>query len=118
MTVAIELLDLEAPRVVPPRASHRLRPPLTRQRFVMWAVIVGFAAATIWAWMYVDMSFTRIWSGLGDMRNLLDRMLPPNFERLDHTISLAFQTLWMAVIADTGASLIVVANAMRLLRKG
>jgi Cd2+/Zn2+-exporting ATPase len=27
-------------------------------------------------------------------------------------------TLWMAVIADTGASLIVVANAMRLLRKG
>jgi Zn2+/Cd2+-exporting ATPase len=27
-------------------------------------------------------------------------------------------TLWMAVIADTGASLIVVANAMRLLRQG
>ena len=26
-------------------------------------------------------------------------------------------TLWMAVIADTGASLIVVANAMRLLKK-
>ena len=26
-------------------------------------------------------------------------------------------TLWMAVIADTGASLIVVANAMRLLRQ-
>jgi Cd2+/Zn2+-exporting ATPase len=25
-------------------------------------------------------------------------------------------TLWMAVIADTGASLIVIANAMRLLR--
>ena len=29
-----------------------------------------------------------------------------------------FATLWMAVIADTGASLIVVANAMRLLRHG
>ena len=27
-------------------------------------------------------------------------------------------TLWMAVVADTGASLIVVANAMRLLRHG
>jgi Cd2+/Zn2+-exporting ATPase len=27
-------------------------------------------------------------------------------------------TLWMAVIADTGASLIVVANAMRLLKHG
>ena len=27
-----------------------------------------------------------------------------------------YATLWMAVIADTGASLIVVANAMRLLR--
>jgi Cd2+/Zn2+-exporting ATPase len=27
-------------------------------------------------------------------------------------------TLWMAVFADTGASLIVVANALRLLRQG
>ena len=27
-------------------------------------------------------------------------------------------TLWMAVVADTGTSLIVVANAMRLLRHG
>ena len=27
-------------------------------------------------------------------------------------------TLWMAVIADTGTSLIVIANAMRLLRQG
>ena len=30
--------------------------------------------------------------------------------------SFGVATLWMAVIADTGASLIVVANAMRLLR--
>jgi Cd2+/Zn2+-exporting ATPase len=29
-----------------------------------------------------------------------------------------FATLWMAVVADTGTSLIVVANAMRLLRHG
>jgi Cd2+/Zn2+-exporting ATPase len=27
-------------------------------------------------------------------------------------------TLWMAVVADTGTSLLVVANAMRLLRHG
>jgi Cd2+/Zn2+-exporting ATPase len=27
-----------------------------------------------------------------------------------------FATLWMAVLADTGASVIVIANAMRLLR--
>jgi Cd2+/Zn2+-exporting ATPase len=26
-------------------------------------------------------------------------------------------TLWMAVVADTGASLIVIANALRLLRE-
>jgi Cd2+/Zn2+-exporting ATPase len=29
-----------------------------------------------------------------------------------------FATLWMAVVADTGTSLLVVANAMRLLRQG
>ena len=28
-----------------------------------------------------------------------------------------FATLWMAVLADTGASVIVVANALRLLRE-
>ena len=27
-------------------------------------------------------------------------------------------TLWMAVLADTGASVIVIANALRLLRAG
>jgi Cd2+/Zn2+-exporting ATPase len=27
-----------------------------------------------------------------------------------------FATLWMAVLADTGASIIVIANALRLLR--
>ena len=40
--------------------------------------------------------------GFGDMRNLLDRMTPPAVRRpLDHTIALAFETLWMAVIGTT-----------------
>jgi len=31
----------------------------------------SFLVFAAWAWWYVDMSLTRIWSGLGDMRNLL-----------------------------------------------
>ena len=91
---------IEADAFIPPPrpATGQLRPPLTRQRLIIRVVIAGFAAATVWAWLYVDMTFTTIWSGLGDMRNLLERMLPPSFARLDHTIGLAFQTLWMAVI--------------------
>ena len=96
--MAVDLLELgTSPGTAPPRPVS-LRPPLTRQRLTMRLVIAAFVVATAWAWWYVDMSLTRIWSGLGDMKNLLDRMLPPRFDDLDHTISLAFQTLWMAVI--------------------
>jgi len=74
----------------------------------MRAVIVLFAAATVWAWSYTDMSLTAVTSGFSDMRNLLDRMTPPSFARLDHTIAVAFETLWMAVIGTTMAVILSV----------
>ena len=64
----------------------------------MRLTVVGYLLVTVWAWRYIDMSFGGVISGLGDVRNLLGRMLPPDFSDLSAAIRLAFETLWMAVI--------------------
>ncbi|WP_051063462.1 phosphonate ABC transporter, permease protein PhnE [Ilumatobacter nonamiensis] len=97
----VDVLDRATP--APPTPTPRLRPPLTRQRVLLRLVVVGFLAATVWGWWYIDMSFTAIFSGLGDMWNLLGRMFPPDFEDLDRAIELTFETLWMAVIGTAMA---------------
>lgn len=79
-------------------AGRALRPPLTRPRLVMRIVVAAFAVATIWAWNSIEMSFGGLVTGVGDIGNLLGRMLPPKFSDLGQTIELAFITLWMAVI--------------------
>jgi phosphonate transport system permease protein len=95
MTATVDHAPSPAP-VEGPRSS--IRPPLTRQRLVMRVVLVVAVAALVWAWRYIDMSFGGIIGGVGDVRNLLGRMLPPSFEDLGLAIELAFETLWMAVI--------------------
>ncbi len=91
------VLERSAPSTGP-QPPVRLRPPLTRQRVLLRLVAVGFAAATVWGWLYIDMSLTAIFGGLGDMANLLERMTPPRFDDLERAIELTFETLWMAVI--------------------
>ena len=111
MSLDVSVRVVDADGVIPPPGPlpvARLRPPLTRQRFIMRTVIVVFAAATVWAWRYTEMSITAITSGFSDMMNLLDRMTPPSFARLDNTLGVAFETLWMAVIGTTIAVLLSV----------
>lgn len=98
-----ELLDLapaSRPSTDPPRDA-RLRPPVTRQRLIMRAVVLAFVAATGWAWWYTDMTFGEIFGGIGDVKNLVARMTPPRFANLDETLSALLETLWMAVIGTT-----------------
>lgn len=91
------LLEQAAPSSSP-QPPGRLRPPLTRQRLLLRLVVIAFAIATVWGWQYIDMSMTAIFSGFGDMWNLLGRMTPPRFDDFERAIDLAFETLWMAVI--------------------
>lgn len=98
-----ELLDLapaSRPSTDPPRHA-RLRPPVTRQRLIMRAVVLAFVAATGWAWWYTDMTFGEIFGGIGDVKNLVARMTPPQFANFDATLSALLETLWMAVIGTT-----------------
>jgi phosphonate transport system permease protein len=84
-----------------PATGARLRPPLTRQRVIMRIVIVGFLAATVWAWQSVDMSVIGLWRERDDVRSLIDRMTPPAFPGLRLTLGKVFETLWMAVIGTS-----------------
>lgn len=95
-----ELLEV-APQSTAPVRPARLRPPVTRQRFIMRAVVVIFLAATVWAWLYAEMSFGGLVTGFGDLWNLLERMTPPKFAGFGTTFRLVLESLWMAVIGTT-----------------
>lgn len=85
-----------------------LTPPVTRQRLMVRVVVAVLTLATVWAWRHIDMSLSDLWGGLGDMRSLLGRMLPPKFSELDAAIRLTFETFWMAVIGTFIAVLLSV----------
>jgi phosphonate transport system permease protein len=82
-------------------SQDRLKRKITGDRLIMRIVLFAFLVAVTWAWRHIEMSFGGLISGLGDVRNLLGRMLPPKFSDLDDAIRLGFETLWMAVIGTT-----------------
>lgn len=86
--------------------SARLAPPVTRQRVLLRVVIVGCLAATVWAWRYLELSPSRALDGLGNTADLLSRMLPPDFARTGTAVRLAFETLWMAIMGTTMATVL------------
>jgi phosphonate transport system permease protein len=88
-----------------PSVPVKLRVPWTRPRVVMTGVVVVFAAAFVWSWRQIEFTFGELVGGLGDVANLLGRMLPPRFVDLPYIIELAFLTLAMAVV---GTALAVV----------
>ena len=85
----------------PRSIESRLKRKTSGDRLFLRCVIVIFIAAVVWAWRHIDMSFSGLIAGFGDVRNLLGRMLPPRFSDLDDAIRLGFETLWMAVIGTT-----------------
>ncbi len=89
----------------PSSVPVKLRVPWTRPRVVMTGVVVVFAAAFVWSWRQIEFTFGELVGGLGDVANLLGRMLPPRFVDLPYIIELAFLTLAMAVV---GTALAVV----------
>ena len=82
-------------------AAPPIRVPWTRQRALLAGIGVGFVVALIWAWQHIGMTFGGLWSGFGDVRRLLARMLPPDFSDLSEAVRLGLETLWMAVIGTT-----------------
>jgi phosphonate transport system permease protein len=78
--------------------TPKLTPSLTKTSLVTRSTLGAFGLLAVWAWIFVDMDLFRIFGGIGDIVNLVDYMLPANFDMLDRAIALTLETLWMAVI--------------------
>jgi phosphonate transport system permease protein len=87
-------------------APPRLSPPWTATKVALLAIAVAGAAAVYWAWGHIGMSLTVVLDGLEDIRNLLDRMLPPRFVDTGDILGLTVQTFFMAYIATVLASVL------------
>lgn len=81
-----------------PGGTAKLTPKATKPTIVTRSTIGGFSLLAIWAWIFVDMDLLRVFGGIEDIANLVDYMLPANFDMLDRAIALTLETFWMAVL--------------------
>lgn len=92
MNLAKVLVNPAGPESRPSRddmvPEDRLKRKLTSDRLILRVVLVVFGVAVVWAWRHIEMSFGGLVSGLGDVQNLLGRMLPPKFSDLSDAIRL------------------------------
>lgn len=95
-----------APERAPERSSVdldelSLRPPWPWRKQVVLMIAVVAAVATYFSFGRVGFSIPALIDGYGDMRRLIDRMLPIRFDGLDRTIELAIETFFIAFIGTT-----------------
>lgn len=81
-----------------PGGTKRFTPKATKPTIVTRSTISAFSLLAIWAWIFVDMDLLRVVGGAEDIANLVDYMLPANFDVLDRAIELTLETFWMAVL--------------------
>jgi phosphonate transport system permease protein len=107
----VTLLELDPSAPSRPR-SIALSPPWDRRRLLLSAVAVAGVATVVWAWRHLDMTFSGIGTGVSDVANLLERMLPPAFADLDRTIELALETFFIALLGTSLAAALSVPVAV------
>jgi phosphonate transport system permease protein len=91
-----------------PGGTTRLTPSLTKTSLVTRSTVSTFALIAIWAWIFVEMDLLSVFGGISDIANLVDYMLPVNFDVLDRAIALTLETFWMAVLGTFLAILLSV----------
>lgn len=91
-----------------PGGTSRLTPALTKTSLVTRSTVSTFTLIAIWAWIFVEMDLLSVFGGISDIANLVDYMLPVNFDVLDRAIALTLETFWMAVIGTFLAILLSV----------
>lgn len=86
-----------------PGGERKLSPPWDRRRVLLRVAAGVLALATAWSWVRLEMGFAAIFGGLGDLANLLERMVPPKFVNLPHVLDLALETVFMALLGTAMA---------------
>lgn len=81
-----------------PGGTSRLTPALTKTSLVTRSTISAFALLAVWAWIFVEMDLLAVVGGFTDIANLVDYMLPANFDVFDRALMLTLETFWMAVL--------------------
>lgn len=81
----------------PTAAADALRPPWTPARRRLTVALSALVVAAGWAIGRTQLSFGELAGGLGDIGNLLGRMLPPRFDAFGDTLRLAAETFWIAL---------------------
>lgn len=94
---------MTALREAPPRpaaaaVAGRLRPPWDRRRTALAFTIGLGAVATMASFRAVGISVPALVEGWGDVRRLLERMLPPEPYETGHVLRLVLETFWMAFL--------------------
>lgn len=69
-------------------------------------IFIGFVAATVWSWLYIEMTLLTLFGGFSDLANLLAYMFPPIFDNFPEALSATIETIWMALIGTTLAVLL------------
>ena len=78
--------------------TARLTPALTKTSLVTRSTVSAFALLAVWAWIFVEMDLFAVLGGITDIANLVDYMLPANFDAFDRALALTLETFWMAVL--------------------
>ena len=96
--------------------TSRLTPKIRKPAIVTRSTLGTFSLIAIWAWIFVEMDFFAVFGGVQDIANLVDYMLPANFDLLDRAIELTLETFWMAVLGTFLAILMSVPLAFMAAR--
>ena len=89
-------------------APARIAPPVQGRQVVLTVIATAFLGGFAWSWLSLDMSLLSFFSGLGDVRSLVGRMLPPDFSDWRNVLSATLETLWMALIGTFVSAVVCV----------
>lgn len=94
----------------------QLRPPVARQTWILWLLTVAAIVLTLISAADIGFNLVALSEGADDVVNLIQRMLPPRIEDGSRIAELAIETLLIALLGTTFATVISVPLAFAAAR--
>ena len=80
--------------------------PRRWQNYVLLIIFIAYVSATVWAWLYIDMTLSTLFGGFTELWNLITYMFPANFDRIGNVVTATIETIWMALLGTTASVII------------